>query len=184
MKCLVIDTETTGLDPNKNQMIQLGAIVYEDGKEKDTFSLSVTYNGEGMVEPAAFKKNKTGMAGYMFASLIVESSVIYKFCDFVLNNPCDYLVGFNVQFDLAFLRTAFERAKVNFVNFLPYKVIDPFILAQTMALTGHLPSSIKTNLSALCKHYGMETEGAHEALQDIRMTYGLMVRMMNQIRVG
>ena len=180
-KFLVIDTETTGLDPNKNQIIQLGAIVYNDKDEKENFSLSVSYNGNGTIEPAAFGKNKTGVSGFMNSCLVVEPEAIYKFCDFVLKNPCDYLVGFNVQFDLAFLRAAFERAKVNFVNFLPYKVIDPFVIAQMLILTGTLPSTLKTNLSALCKHYDINSDGAHEAMADIRMTYSLMSRMMQQL---
>jgi DNA polymerase-3 subunit epsilon len=180
-KFLVIDTETTGLDPTSNQIIQLGAIVYNDKDEKESFSLSVTYNDHGTIEPAAFSKNKTGIAGYMASELFNESVAIYKFCDFVLKNPCDYLVGFNVQFDLAFLRAAFERAKVNFVNFLPYKVIDPFVTAQMLILTGNLPSTMKTNLSALCKHYDINSDGAHEAMADIRMTYSLMTRMMQQL---
>jgi DNA polymerase III epsilon subunit-like protein len=64
---------------------------------------------------------------------------------------------------------------------LPYKVIDPFVTAQMLILTGNLPSTMKTNLSALCKHYDINSDGAHEAMADIRMTYSLMTRMMQQL---
>ena len=133
MKFLVIDTETTGLDPTSNQIIQLGAIVYDDKEEKASINLHVSYDHSSFIEPAAFSKNKTGInefiQQYNKRNLDIREAV-YKFCDFVLKNPCDYLVGFNVQFDLSFLRAAFEKAKVNFVNFLPYKVIDPFVSSE------------------------------------------------------
>lgn len=187
MKFLVIDTETTGLDPTSNQIIQLGAIVYDDKEEKASINLHVSYDHCSFIEPVAFSKNKTGINDFMQHYIHTDKKnldireAVYKFCDFVLKNPCDYLVGFNVQFDLSFLRAAFERSKVNFVNFLPYKVIDPFVTAQMLILTGNLPNTMKTNLSALCKHYGINNEGAHEAMQDIGMTYSLMNAMVHQL---
>jgi DNA polymerase-3 subunit epsilon len=181
-KYLVIDTETTGLDPTRNQMIQLGAVVYDNDKVQCKLNCEINFRGEGIIDPAAFVKNNNSINYFMNSSASHrEKDAVYQLCDFVKKNPCDYLVGFNVQFDLAFLRAAFERAKVNFVNFLPYKVIDPFVIVQALQLAGAVPSTIKTNLAALCHHYRVEANPTHEALADIEATYQLARVMISNL---
>lgn len=183
-KYLVIDTETTGLDSYRNQMIQLVAKSW-DGKNSHEFNcmieLSTTF---GLVEPAALRKNKTKLTNiYTDTQRNTESYAVRTFVDFINDNgPFDYLVGFNVQFDLGFIQRAFERSNVNFVGFLPYKVIDPFVLTQAMIAAGKLPAMRSTSLSSLCEHYSIEVPSTHhEALTDVEMTFKLMQAMLKDL---
>ena len=185
-KYLVIDTETTGLDPARNQMIQLVAKSWNDlNPNRIDFNcmieISTTF---GLIEPAALKKNKTKLTT-MFSDTqrSTESYAVRTFVDYINENgPFDYLVGFNVQFDLAFIQRAFERSNVNFVGFLPYKVIDPFVLAQSMIAAGKLPAMRSTSLSSLCEHYSIEVPSTHhEALTDVEMTFKLMQAMFKDL---
>jgi len=188
-KYLVIDTETTGLDPYRNQMIQLGAKSWDElGPNRVEFNCMIEVSTAfGLVEPAALKKNKTKLTHiYTDTQRNSESYAVRTFVDFINDNgPFDFLVGFNVQFDLGFIQRAFERSYVNFVGFLPYKIIDPFVLTQAMIAAGKLPAMRSTNLASLCEHYSIKTcntKESHEAMADIEMTYKLMQAMLQDLR--
>lgn len=184
MRYFVVDTETSGLDPNQNQIMQIGAAVYEDGIDKpvDVFSMLVEWDEKSILEPAAFKKNNTSLNLLYNTTLRNQLNyVIRSFVDFRNKNACDLLVGFNVGFDIGFLQAAFRKSKVNFQNFLPYKVVDPFVIGQGMIAAGLLTMRYQT-LSAYCDYYEIKQESAHEALSDVHSTYAVYKAMIEDLR--
>jgi DNA polymerase III epsilon subunit-like protein len=107
---------------------------------------------------------------------------MFEVMDFVLDNPCDYLMGFNINFDLQFIYRACERSKITPTNLLPYKVIDPFTIGQAMILSGLLPNLRQTSLKGFCNHFDIEiTENNHEAVTDINLTYNLWDAMSKRL---
>ena len=60
MKCLVIDTETTGLNPNIHSMIQIAAVVYDNnGNEISTFNQKCA--SASLVSMGALKVNNQSL---------------------------------------------------------------------------------------------------------------------------
>jgi DNA polymerase III epsilon subunit-like protein len=182
---LVVDVETTGLNPHRNQILTLGAAVFDDSTSSkeplNTFSEDIVISPDGEIDPIALKVNKAKLDNSSL-QFVEEKVAINKFVDYVWNiEKIDYLMGFNIQFDLRFLEQAFIRSRINFVNFLPYKVIDPFVLVHTLIQTGCLPNLKYTNLKALCNHYGLEASDSHTALGDIRNTYLLYLEMKDEL---
>lgn len=198
-KYLVIDTETSGLNPNRNQILCLGAAVYDDSKEFKTnpepiavFENYIQRDPAFELDPAALKLNGLRVAernqtvwGKEGVPCMEESAVIQSFMNWIIKQgQIDYLMGFNVQFDIRFIEQACNRQNINFSSLLPYKTIDPFVLAQTMMQAEIISSKLKyTNLKALCKHYGIIQDDPefHTVSYDIHHTYLLYMDMYNQL---
>ena len=186
MKFIVIDTETTGLNPFRNQIISLGASVYDDNTQKEPkpiskFCENIIMDSRFEIEPTALKINRLRISEDS-PTLNEERVVIRNFVNYVLEQgKIDFLMGFNVQFDLRFLEQAFRRSRINFNNFLPYKVVDPFVLCHTLIDTGHLPNLKYTTLKAFCSHFRIEVapEESHTVLGDIHNTYLVYQEMKN-----
>ena len=148
------DVETTGLDPQINEIIEIGALKVRDGKvagrfmefirPKDTISGTIT--------------NLTGITNEMVADARSEAEVIPAFLDFCED---DVLIGHNVRFDYSFMKTGAARCGLSFEK----SGIDTLKIAQT-ALSA-LPSK---SLSDLCAHYQIENKAAHRAYHDALAT--------------
>lgn len=58
MKIMWLDTETTGLNKEKCDIIQLSGIIVIDGEEKERFDFYCQPINFENIEPASFEKNK------------------------------------------------------------------------------------------------------------------------------
>jgi DNA polymerase III subunit epsilon len=98
---IVLDLETTGLDPVRNEIIEVGAIrVNLDSDTHATF--------QALVKPTRhIPKRISAMTGISQVMLDAEGreprAVLIEFIDFIQDLP---LVTFNAQFDMGFLQNA------------------------------------------------------------------------------
>lgn len=92
----VVDLETTGLMPEWDEIIEIGAIKVLGGKEADRF--------QSFVKPSEpldpFITELTGITDEMLADAPDPSDVLPKFAEFLGDLP---IVGYNVGFDVRFL---------------------------------------------------------------------------------
>ena len=101
---IVLDLETTGLDPARHEIIEIGAIrVNRDSNIHDTFS--------ALVKPTRrIPKRITQMTGISQDMVDSEGEPLEKaikaFATFIEDLP---LVAFNAEFDMAFLRNAAKQ---------------------------------------------------------------------------
>ncbi len=149
---LAVDIETTGLSPEQDRIIEIGAVRYIEGTAKEEFSMFV--NPERMLPERI--QNLTGITDEMLNDAPKEKEAIKKFLEF-----CDgwILLGHNLPFDYSFLKTAAIRNEVD----LGQRGID------TLALCRTLHSELSTrNLAAMCSYYGIVNERAHRALEDAK----------------
>lgn len=94
-----IDLETTGLDPARDQVIELGAVRFRGGAPLETFSALVN---PGCSLPPVVSR-LTGLRDEDLREQPVLSEVLPAFIRFLEDEP---LVGHNIQFDLGFLTRA------------------------------------------------------------------------------
>ncbi len=92
----VIDIETTGLDPEYCEIIEMTAIRYSNGNIVDSFSTLV----QPYWEIDRFITELTGITNEMVKDAPTIKPAIKQFYDFVKD---DILVGYNVNFDINFL---------------------------------------------------------------------------------
>lgn len=98
----VFDTETTGIEPGKDQIIELGAVVLEAGVETERFNRLIRLP-EGRTLPPFI----VGLTGITDAQLLAEgvsqSEAASGFCTLLEGAEAPLLVAYNAQFDLNFL---------------------------------------------------------------------------------
>jgi DNA polymerase III subunit epsilon len=162
---VVFDLETTGLDPNKTSIIEIGAVlVNRDSADHTTFNC--------LVKPTNKLRPKTISLTGITQSMIDEDGLELKdawaqFADFVGSYR---LVAFNAQFDLGFLRVACNRSgMLNFSN-----PVD-CALQRAREAWPHLPSY---KLSSLAERGGMSLEHSHRALPDCERTMQIYATAM------
>lgn len=105
MNQVYVDLETTGVDPEKHEIIEVGAIVFQDGKEIAAFS-EIVYPGEAAIaaaNPQALDVNKIDLNEVRAARPTVV--VAEAFTSFLAAYP-GTLYAFPVEFESSFLRKA------------------------------------------------------------------------------
>lgn len=158
-----IDLETTGLNPKKDRIIEIGAVKVRDGKIIDTF--------EQLVNPKQVLEERievlTGITSKELEDKPVIKEVLPALQIFLGE---DVLVGHRILFDYSFLKRAFINEKISFER----KGIDTLKLARKF-----VTESESKRLEALCQYYGIRYR-AHRALEDARATVELYQKLTEE----
>lgn len=159
---VVFDLETTGTDPGKDSIVEVGAVKVVAGKITESFNCLV--NPERPIPPAASQVN--GITDDMVKNEYAFRDVVGDFYKFTRDA---ILVAHNAPFDIAFLTRQGVEEKYDFDNLY----IDTLVMArQKLTLS-------KYNLEFICKSLNIQLEGAHRALNDAVATAKLFIKLMN-----
>lgn len=151
---IAFDLETTGLDPTKNEIIEIGALKVRNGKVSERFMEFI--KPEELISPAV--TNLTGISNDMVKSARSAHSVIKDFVDFCEE---DVLIGHNIIFDYSFTKCTAAREGLPFEKM----GIDTLKIAKKVH-----PELESRSLGALCEHYKIENKTAHRAYFDALAT--------------
>ena len=161
-KFVVFDLETTGLDPEECEIIELGAVKIENGEITERF-WSFAKPKEPVPEEATAINNITNE---MVANAPRPEDVVYDFYEW--SRGC-IISGYNiVGFDMKFLRKVAEKIGVRFDN----EVIDTFIVARTSGLKAG-----NFRLGTVVKALGLRLEDAHRAYNDAYATAQVLMEL-------
>lgn len=151
---IAFDIETTGLNPQENEIIEIGALKVRGGRVADRFIEFI--RPQAQISPMI--TNLTGITNDMVANARSRSSVVTDFLDFCGE---DVLIGHNVIFDYSFVKCSAA------LDHLPFEKqgIDTLKIAQK-ALAGLESKS----LGSLCEYYQIENKSAHRAYHDALAT--------------
>jgi len=190
MKVCYFDTETTGVNPKENGLIQLAAIVEIDGEVKGAESWNIAPFLVDRIEDKALEvngKTKKEIFAYTAPDLMIAKVKAF-FARFV--DPYDKSdkftpAGYNVSFDIEFLREWFFKCgdKYGYGSWMNYNAVDPLPLVRWLRFAGvlNLPDY---KLGTVCDHFGIALgSDAHDALADVRATRNL-VRLLNDRYFG
>lgn len=167
MDFIYFDTETTGLSPEKDEIIEIAAVSTARQKEFCSFckptvpispeSTSITGITEKMVEDAPG-----------FAQVARDFA---SFCD--VEGAC-LIAHNNLGFDLPFLRAQFQKFDV----LLP----SSWCFLDTLYWARHYrPDLPRHSLQYLRKIYGFEENQAHRALDDVIMLKNIFESMIDDL---
>lgn len=158
-----IDLETTGLDPKRDKIIEIGAIRVENGRIVEEFS--------SFVNPRRKLSAKiielTGIKDEMLCSAKGIEEVIGEALAFCKELP---LLGHNVIFDYSFLKQAAVNEGLRFER----SGIDTLSLSRKF-----MPPEEKKNLAAAAKYFGIGEQTSHRALADA-VTAHLLYQAMRE----
>ena len=144
------DIETTGLNKNRDLIIEIGAAVLRDGKVEETFN---TFASPGRVLPREIVE-LTGITDKMLEGAPGQEEAVNAFLDFVGDRP---LAAHNAEFDMGFIAQACRRMGRPF----PHTAIDTLILAQNL-----LPELGKYKLDMVANHLNLPAFNHHRASDD------------------
>lgn len=157
--CCIIDLETTGLDTEYDEIIEVAALRIRNGQITESFSR--------LVKPASeiseFITELTGITTEMVQDAPTISEVLGDYISFIGN---DTVVGHNVNFDINFIYdTAVKLGLPLFQN----DYADTMRIARVV-----LPELQHHRLKDLTKHYQIENLAAHRAAGDCNTTLKLL----------
>ncbi len=166
---IVLDTETTGLDPRKgDRLIEVGCVEIVNriptGREFHRF-----INPERSVPAEAEAVH--GISTSFLLDKPLFNAVAEEFLDFIAG---DTLVIHNAVFDVGFLNMELERLKHPAISMS--RVVDTLQLARRRHPAG--PNS----LDALCKRYGIDNSKRikHGALMDSLLLAEVYVELLGE----
>lgn len=160
-KGIIIDIETTGLDPCENQITEIAGIKILDGEIIDRYSQLI--NPEVLI-PSSITK-LTGITNEMVKEMPKINDVINNFIDFCE----DYdLMGHNLMFDFSFIKAQVIKQKLHFDK----RGIDTLKIARTV-----LKNLEKRSLTFLCDYYKIKRDKKHRAYDDALATYYLYKKL-------
>lgn len=158
-----IDIETTGLSTVFDEIIEIGAIKYQNGEPIDTFSSLIK-----PIEPIdEFITELTGITNEMLESAPSLYSVLPSFLEFIEDN---IIVGHNVNFDINFLYDACEQ--------YDYKSLSNDFI-DTMRVSRRLYKDWDNHkLDTLINYFNLNKRELHRGLDDCKLTALCYLRMI------
>jgi len=156
---VAIDIETTGLDEDREAIIEIGAVRFTGRRVDDEFSTLLNPNRH----IPDFITGLTGISDAMVRQAPRLRDISHELEAFVGDSP---ILGHNIKFDIGFLRKA---------GLFPFhQTLDTYELASVL-----MPSASRYNLGALGQQLGILLPATHRALDDARVTQAAYVRLFD-----
>lgn len=152
---VVIDIETTGLDSEFDDIIEICAVRYENFKKIDMFSSLIHST---LVDE--FITDLTGITKAMLKDAPKIEKVLPQLDAFLKKD--DILLAHNANFDINFLYDMFSSVLNKQFS---------FDFVDTMRLSRKLNPQLRHRLVDLCERYKIENKGAHRAQADCEATF-------------
>lgn len=159
---VVIDLETTGLDPYKCEILEIGAVKQFAGETSYFHHLIYSKNSV----PEKITK-LTGITNELILQNGVECNhVLKQFVNFSKDLP---IITYNAAFDINFLNEALLKNGMEQLNNKIYDLMKAVKKEQLFQKDYKFETSLKT--------YGINSDAPHRALEDAKLTYALMMKV-------
>ena len=167
MREIVLDTETTGLDPLRgDRLVEIGCIeIYNRMPTGQTFHRYI--NPERDMPAEAFAVH--GLSAEFLASKPLFTEVVEEFLEFIADAP---LVIHNASFDISFINAELDRIK--------RMAIPRDRLVDTLLLARRKHPGVSNRLDDLCSRYAIDNSRRtkHGALLDAELLAEVYVELI------
>lgn len=161
---VVIDVETSGLNPEEHEIIEIGAILIKEHEISERFSLLV--RPQNAISPTI--EDITGISNAMLQGQGVQLSVaMQQFIAFINDLP---LISHNADFDNSFLRKACSDCDIGLIS---NRHIDTLTLSRRQ-----VRRVADYKLKTLAKHFAIEGDQNHRSLADCEITFQLFEKLI------
>ncbi|MBI1931412.1 MAG: GIY-YIG nuclease family protein [Ignavibacteriales bacterium] len=163
----VIDFETTGTSPPRSRAIEIGIVRIENGKITDSYHSLIN---PGQYLPP-FITSLTGITNEDLIEAPAFENICQNVKDFIDGS---ILVGHNLPFDFAFLKSEFEMADIQ----LPK--LDQIC---TLKISRKIFPELKSkSLGSMISHFNIIHKNAHRALGDATATAKLFLKLIEKLK--
>lgn len=164
---IVLDTETTGLSPSNNELIEVAAIKVKDHRIIDQYETLIkpTEQGNGRYIPWRITQI-TGINDRMVRDKPTFPEIVDQLTEFVEDLP---IVAHNANFDRNFLNASYNRYCH---KPFPNDFIDTLSMSRALLPRG------SHSLEALAAFFNVVNEQAHRAMSDVLTTYKCYIKLV------
>ncbi|MDO5755171.1 MAG: 3'-5' exonuclease [Tissierellia bacterium] len=166
---VVLDTETTGVLPFRDEIVEIGAILYQKGRPVEAFETFI--RPKGSIPPGATAVN--GITDGMVQDAPRVHEVLPDFDDFVGGR---LLVGHNLDFDLSFLYRHGSRIEDRRREYICTLFEARKLLVKKGSGTNHF-DVLDHRLETLCDYFGIIIPRAHRAVMDAYGTAEVFLKL-------
>ncbi|WP_278675075.1 3'-5' exonuclease [Acidaminococcus fermentans] len=166
---VVVDLETTGLNPERDQIIEIELTMGQPGRTFSTLLQPRTALEGQYVSP--FITQLTGITNEMLAAAPQSREALEAFARFLGSRV---VVGYNVGFDMGFLQQQFQD---QLYRPLANDWVDLLPMAQTL-----FPLWPHHRLNNLAAWYHVVNPEAHRALSDVETTEACFQKLKQDVR--
>lgn len=152
---VVLDLETSGIDPKRDDIIEVAMVRYEKGKEVKRYDnlIQIDYPLPEIITCI------TGITDEEIREKGQAPEGVFEKVEEILEGA--YLIGHNIKFDFSFLQA--KKIKMNIRG-----LIDTIPLVQIL-----FPQAASYSLESLSTDFGLTHENKHRAMGDVEATLGL-----------
>ena len=166
---IVLDTETTGLEPSQgHRIIEIGCVELINRRKTDN-TFHQYLNPEREIEDGAY--NVHGLSNEFLSDKPLFKDIAQDFIDFIRDAE---LIIHNAPFDLAFLNVELHKLGNNW-----RKLEDFCVITDTLKIARELHPGQKNSLDALCGRYNVDnsSRNLHGALLDAQILLDVYLAM-------
>jgi len=166
-----IDIETTGLDRDKHEIIEIGCIIVngENFEIVEEYSAKIKPDHIETADSKALKIN--GYSQDKWKDAKNAKDVLQKISEMAEEGM---IAGWNVAFDWAFVEDYFKKLKIK--SLFNYHKIDVQAIAYAKLYKNKKVKSLK--LRSISKFFGIGFGEIHSAEEDIKITYEVFRKLM------
>ncbi len=171
---VVIDLETTGLDPRRDHIVSYGAVPIRDGRVKTADSVYGLVHVPGDVPPSSTKFHNLRTQDLEAAPPLAEC--VATLDELIGDHP---VVAHCAWIERSFLRKAFRR------SYLPFSspIVDTAVLAR-LILDVDIGPDQAVSLEYAATALGLPVHSPHHALGDAITTASLFIALASQLERG
>jgi DNA polymerase-3 subunit epsilon len=171
VRFVVLDSETTGLNPRSDRIVSIGAVAVQDGEIvlEDSFSavLALAHNSESVTVHGITRDESRGG--------LSEQDALAAFLDYLRDGV---IVGHHIGHDVATLDAGYERHWGTKMRNRNLDTMDLTLhLERDGALAGRPPIR-RFTLDALCAMFDIIPHDRHTATGDAFITAQLFLRLL------
>lgn len=164
----VIDLETTGLNPERDQIIEIAALKVEGGVITQKFH-SLVKPSYDFIPPSITKL--TGITNAMVIDKPEVDKVYPQFFEFIQDS---ILVAHNARFDVSFLSNIHKQLFSREFGL-------PYVCTQNIA-RALFPYLNRKSLSNLAYLFNIKYQNKHRALSDAQVTFEVFKKMVDYLQ--
>jgi len=170
-RIVVFDTETTGLDTENDDIIQIAAVEIIKGNPGKSFECYFATDKD--LSPTQTIHNISNE--HLTQKAIDKNEGLSAFLDFIAD---DALLAHNIRYDYSILNSNLLRVGLNMID----QEVNPLFC--TLILTRQLCKLPSYKLGNILTSLDLEGDNSHDAMDDTKATVNLALYLKNRIKQG
>jgi len=163
---VALDIETTGFDFIENEIIEIGAVRFEKGKEYERFSIFI----KPQKKVPKFIKRLTNITDEQLASGENLINALTSLLEFIQD---DIVVCHNTTFDIGFINAKLKEKKLLKIS---NQILDTLDISRI-----YLPFILNHKLGTVADYFKIDLSNAHRAIFDAIATGNILISLIDFI---